>query len=126
MTYFFLFFFIGVEVIYEILDPSLPEMGGQLKLNFGDKGFEDKPFVNVAKEGLEMPSDEEHKKRFETEKAEYYQLCKIMKETLNEKIEEVRYFFNCSYFRICGGYFPYSNLFRIHCDDVKMAFMYNY
>lgn len=77
-------------MIYEILNPSFPEIGGHLKLNFGDEGFQDKPFVNVAKEGLEMPSDEEHKKRFEIEKAEFYQLCKIMKETLNEKIEEVR------------------------------------
>lgn len=71
----------GVEVIYEIIkDPSLHGVGGNLKLYFG-QSYDGKPFVSVAKEGLVLPDDEEHKKIFESEKIDHDQLCNFMKDS---------------------------------------------
>lgn len=81
----------GVEVIYEIIkDPSLHGVGGNLKLYFG-QSYDGKPFVSVAKEGLVLPDDEEHKKIFESEKIDHDQLCNFMKDSLKEKIEKVKW-----------------------------------
>jgi len=43
----------------------------------------------VSKEGLELPEDEDDKKRFEEVKAQYENLCKIMKDILDKKVEKV-------------------------------------
>lgn len=53
------------------------------------KEYDGKPLVNVTKEGLELPEDEEEKKRFEEQKAEYEGLCKVMKDILDKKVEKV-------------------------------------
>ncbi len=46
--------------------------------------------ISVTKEGLELPEDEEEKKKFEETKAAFENLCKVMKEILDKKVEKVR------------------------------------
>ena len=53
------------------------------------KEYDGKTMVSVTKEGLELPEDEEEKKRFEEVKAQYENLCKVMKEILDKKVEKV-------------------------------------
>ena len=53
------------------------------------KEYEGKNLVCVTKEGLELPEDEDEKKRFEEAKAEFEGLCKAMKEILDKKVEKV-------------------------------------
>jgi len=53
------------------------------------KEFHGKKLVCVTKEGLELPEDEEEKKRFEEQKAEFEPLCKVMKDILDKKVEKV-------------------------------------
>ena len=53
------------------------------------KEFDGKKLVCVTKEGLELPEDEEEKKRFEEQKAEFEPLCKVIKEILDKKVEKV-------------------------------------
>jgi len=43
----------------------------------------------VTKEGLELPEDEEEKKKMEESKAKFENLCKLMKEILDKKVEKV-------------------------------------
>merc|ERR1719220_2559075 len=43
------------------------------------KEFDGKNLVSVTKEGLELPEDEEEKKKKEADKAKYEPLCKVMK-----------------------------------------------
>uniref|UniRef100_A0A2K6BU01 Uncharacterized protein n=1 Tax=Macaca nemestrina TaxID=9545 RepID=A0A2K6BU01_MACNE len=50
--------------------------------------FDGKSLDLVTKEGLELPEDEE-KKRMEEMKAKFENLCKLMKEILDKKIEKV-------------------------------------
>ncbi|XP_021947974.2 heat shock protein 83 [Folsomia candida] len=45
--------------------------------------------VSDTKEGLELPEDEEEKKKFEEEKAKFEGLCKVMKDILDKKVEKV-------------------------------------
>uniref|UniRef100_A0A2K6BTS3 Histidine kinase/HSP90-like ATPase domain-containing protein n=1 Tax=Macaca nemestrina TaxID=9545 RepID=A0A2K6BTS3_MACNE len=52
------------------------------------KEFDGKSLDLVTKEGLELPEDEE-KKRMEEMKAKFENLCKLMKEILDKKIEKV-------------------------------------
>jgi len=72
----------GFEVIY-MVDPIDEYSVQQLK------EYEGKNLVCVTKEGLELPEDEEEKKRFEEAKAKYEGLCKVMKEILDKKVEKV-------------------------------------
>ena len=58
------------------------------------KEYDGKNLVCVTKEGLELPQDEDEKKRFEEAKAEFEGLCKAMKEILDKKVEKVRSFFD--------------------------------
>lgn len=74
-----------MEVIY-MVDPIDEYAVQQLK------EYDGKSLVNVTKEGLELPEDEEEKKRFEEQKAEYEGLCKVMKEILDKKVEKVTIF----------------------------------
>lgn len=53
------------------------------------KEFDGKNLVSVTKEGLELPEDEEEKKKMEEDKAKFESLCKIMKEILDKKVEKV-------------------------------------
>merc|ERR1712240_584153 len=58
-------------------------MGQQLK------EYDGKKLVCVTKEGLELPEDDEEKKRQEELKAEFEELCKVIKEILDKKVEKV-------------------------------------
>merc|ERR1712045_339548 len=53
------------------------------------KEFDGKNLVSVTKEGLELPEDEEEKKRYEEAKANFEGLCKVMKDILDKKVEKV-------------------------------------
>uniref|UniRef100_W5LVC5 Heat shock protein 90, alpha (cytosolic), class A member 1, tandem duplicate 2 n=1 Tax=Lepisosteus oculatus TaxID=7918 RepID=W5LVC5_LEPOC len=72
----------GLEVIY-MIEPIDEYCVQQLK------EFEGKNLVSVTKEGLELPEDEEEKKRQEEKKAQFENLCKIMKDILEKKVEKV-------------------------------------
>jgi molecular chaperone HtpG len=70
------------EVLY-MIDPIDEYAVQQLK------EYDGKSLVSVTKEGLELPEDEEEKKKFEEEKAAFEPLCKVMKEILDKKVEKV-------------------------------------
>merc|ERR1719222_807065 len=53
------------------------------------KEFDGKNLVSVTKEGLELPEDEEEKKKKEADKEKFGGLCKVMKDILDKKIEKV-------------------------------------
>ncbi|KAJ8391561.1 hypothetical protein AAFF_G00088830 [Aldrovandia affinis] len=72
----------GFEVLY-MTEPIDEYCVQQLK------EFEGKTLVSVTKEGLELPEDEEEKKKMEEDKAQYETLCKLMKEILDKKVEKV-------------------------------------
>merc|ERR1711976_1060896 len=48
-----------------------------------------KQLVSVTKEGLELPEDEEEKKKREADKEKFEGLCKVMKDILDKKVEKV-------------------------------------
>uniref|UniRef100_A0A2K6T9W1 Histidine kinase/HSP90-like ATPase domain-containing protein n=1 Tax=Saimiri boliviensis boliviensis TaxID=39432 RepID=A0A2K6T9W1_SAIBB len=52
------------------------------------KEFDGKSLVSVTKEGLQLPEDEK-KKKMEESKAKFENLCKLMKEILDKKVEKV-------------------------------------
>lgn len=54
------------------------------------KEFDGKTLVSVTKEGLELPEDEDEKKKMEENKSKFENLCKLMKEILEKKVEKVR------------------------------------
>jgi molecular chaperone HtpG len=70
------------EVLY-MIDPIDEYAVQQLK------EYDGKTLVSVTKEGLELPEDEEEKKKFEEAKAAFEPLCKVMKEILDKKVEKV-------------------------------------
>lgn len=72
----------GLEVIY-MIEPIDEYCVQQLK------EFEGKTLVSVTKEGLELPEDEEEKKKLEEKKSKFESLCKIMKDILEKKVEKV-------------------------------------
>ncbi|XP_035277120.1 heat shock protein HSP 90-alpha [Anguilla rostrata] len=72
----------GLEVIY-MIEPIDEYCVQQLK------EFDGKNLVSVTKEGLELPEDEEEKKKQEEKKAQFENLCKIMKDILEKKVEKV-------------------------------------
>merc|ERR1712062_806025 len=53
------------------------------------KEFDGKNLVSVTKEGLELPEDEEEKKKHEADKEKFEPLCKVMKDILDKKVEKV-------------------------------------
>ena len=53
------------------------------------KEYEGKNLVSITKEGLELPEDEEEKKKTEADKEKFGGLCKVMKDILDKKIEKV-------------------------------------
>jgi len=72
----------GFEVIY-MTEPIDEYVVQQLK------EYDGKTLVSVTKEGLELPESEEEKKKHEEDKARYENLCKIMKDILDKKVEKV-------------------------------------
>ena len=72
----------SLEVLY-MTDPIDEYAVQQLK------EYEGKNLVSVTKEGLELPEDEAEKKKQEEDKAKYENLCKVMKEILDKKVEKV-------------------------------------
>merc|ERR1712049_54981 len=72
----------GFEVIY-MTEPIDEYVVQQLK------EYDGKNLVSVTKEGLELPEDEEEKKKFEEDKAKFEGLCKVMKDILDKKAEKV-------------------------------------
>ena len=71
-----------IEVLY-LVDPIDEYAVQQLK------EYEGKKMISVTKEGLELEDDEEEKKKFEESKKETEELCKIIKETLDDKVDTV-------------------------------------
>lgn len=53
------------------------------------KEYQGKQLVCVTKEGLELPEDEDEKKKREEDKAKFEGLCKVMKSVLDNKVEKV-------------------------------------
>merc|ERR1712203_1276926 len=72
----------GLEVIY-MTEPIDEYVVQQMK------EFDGKNLVSVTKEGLELPEDEEEKKKYEEDKTKYEALCKVMKDILDKKVEKV-------------------------------------
>jgi len=73
----------GYEVLY-MTEPIDEYCVQQLK------EYDGKKLVSVTKEGLELPEDEEEKKKFEEDKAKFEKLCETIKETLgSSKVEKV-------------------------------------
>merc|ERR1711962_822931 len=72
----------GFGVLY-LVDPIDEYAVQQLK------EYDGKKLVCVTKEGLELPEDDEEKKRQEELKAEFEELCKVIKEILDKKVEKV-------------------------------------
>uniref|UniRef100_A0A0R3RV01 Heat shock protein 90 n=1 Tax=Elaeophora elaphi TaxID=1147741 RepID=A0A0R3RV01_9BILA len=72
----------GFEVIY-MTDPIDEYCVQQLK------EYDGKKLVSVTKEGLELPESEEEKKKFEEDKVKFENLCKVMKDILEKKVEKV-------------------------------------
>merc|ERR1711992_399716 len=72
----------GLEVVY-MTEPIDEYVVQQLK------EFDGKNLVSVTKEGLELPEDEEEKKKMEADKEKFEGLCKVMKDILDKKVEKV-------------------------------------
>uniref|UniRef100_A0A0K0DSJ7 Heat shock protein 90 n=1 Tax=Strongyloides stercoralis TaxID=6248 RepID=A0A0K0DSJ7_STRER len=72
----------GYEVIF-MCDPIDEYCVAQLK------EYDGKKLVSITREGLELPEDEEEKKKFEEAKVEYEKLCKTMADILDKKVQKV-------------------------------------
>merc|ERR1712062_107776 len=72
----------GLEVVY-MTEPIDEYVVQQLK------EFDGKNLVSVTKEGLELPEDEEEKKKHEADKEKFEPLCKVMQDILDKKVEKV-------------------------------------
>jgi len=72
----------GFEVIY-MTEPIDEYCVQQLK------EFDGKKLVSVTKEGLELPEDDDEKKKREEDNAKFENLCKVMKDILDKKVEKV-------------------------------------
>lgn len=93
----------GFEVVY-MTEPIDEYSVQQLK------EFDGKTLVSVTKEGLELPEDEDEKKKMEESKTKFENLCKLMKEILEKKVEKASHFvtllliiFSDSAFCVCGN-----------------------
>lgn len=72
----------GFEVVY-MIEPIDQYCVQQLK------EFDGKTLVSVTKEGLELPGDDDEKKKMEENKTKFEGLCKLMKEILDKKVEKL-------------------------------------
>ncbi len=73
----------GFEVLY-MVEPIDEYCVQQLK------EYDGKTLVSITKEGLELPEDEEEKKKREELKAKFESLCKVIKDILDKKVEKVK------------------------------------
>ena len=53
------------------------------------KEYDGKKLVSVTKEGLKLDETEDEKKKMEEVKAQFENLCKLMKDILGDKVEKV-------------------------------------
>lgn len=72
----------GFEVVY-MTEPIDEYVVQQMK------EFDGKQLVSVTKEGLELPEDEGEKKKREEDKAKFENLCKVIKNILDNRVEKV-------------------------------------
>jgi len=72
----------GFEVLY-MVEPIDEYVVQQLK------EYDGKTLISVTKEGLELPEDEDEKKRREELKTQFEGLCKVIQEILDKKVEKV-------------------------------------
>lgn len=72
----------GYEILY-LVDPIDEYMVQQMK------DYEDHKLKSVTKEGLDIDTTEEEKKKQEELKAKFEPLCKLMKDILGDKVEKV-------------------------------------
>lgn len=72
----------GYEVVY-MTEPIDEYVVQQMR------EYDGKTLVSVTKEGLELPEDEEEKKKREEDKIKFENLCKVMKNILDNKVEKV-------------------------------------
>ena len=72
----------GYEVIY-MVEPIDEYCVQQMK------EYDGKTLTSVSKEGLELPEEEDEKKKFEELKSKFEPLCKVMKDLLEKKVEKV-------------------------------------
>nr|AAS19788.1 hsp-90 [Chiromantes haematocheir] len=72
----------GFEVVY-MVEPIDEYCVQQLK-EYGGKQL-----VSVTKEGLELPEDDDEKKKLEEQKAKFENLCKVVKDILDKRVEKV-------------------------------------
>lgn len=72
----------GFEVLY-LVDPIDEYAVQQLK------EYDGKKLVCVTKEGLELPEDDDNKKKQEELKAQFEDLCKVIKDILDKRVEKV-------------------------------------
>ncbi|XP_045618436.1 heat shock protein HSP 90-alpha [Procambarus clarkii] len=72
----------GFEIIY-MIDPIDEYCIQQLK------EYDGKQLLSVTKEGLELPDDEEEKKKLEEQKQKLENLCKVIKDILDKRVEKV-------------------------------------
>jgi len=73
----------GLEVLY-MTEPIDEYCIQQLK------EYDGKNLVCVTKEGLELPEDEDEKKKLEEQKAKFEPVCKVIKDILDKKVEKVQ------------------------------------
>ena len=72
----------GYEVVY-MIDPIDEYCIQQLK------EYDGKQLVSVTKEGLDLPEDEDQKKKLEEQKTKFENLCKVVKDILDKRVEKV-------------------------------------
>ena len=53
------------------------------------KEYEGKKLISATKEGLDVSTDEDEKKKFEEDKAASEGICKLIKEVLDDKVDKV-------------------------------------
>uniref|UniRef100_A0A5F4WCD4 Histidine kinase/HSP90-like ATPase domain-containing protein n=1 Tax=Callithrix jacchus TaxID=9483 RepID=A0A5F4WCD4_CALJA len=75
------------KFIYYITGESKEQVANSAFVD--SKQFDGKSLVSVTKEGLELLEGEEEKKKMEESKAKFENLCKLMKEMLDKKVEKV-------------------------------------
>lgn len=95
----------GFEVLY-MTEPIDEYCVQQLK------EFDGKSLVSVTKEGLELPEDEEEKKKMEEDKAKFESLCKLMKEILDKKVEKVSELINLFFWFVLPKFSLHIAAFR--------------